>query len=208
MTLKQLYLRLDCLKYTSEQVQNIKSFFDQFYKEVIILDIEKQKQNLEALIEANPSKIFVSLDKFLPLDHNIDVSRVHDIEANYLHHVIKYNGKHFKDNSVVLYDHDIINGIGFKFAESLLNSQGCSVESFAFINLTKEEAKEIEILDFADFTEESGLVISMIDNKDVYYLKRFPYHHNKEILYKKASIYYDDYLAFSTGLNKLLEDLK
>ncbi|AND75460.1 hypothetical protein FDH01_gp162 [Acinetobacter phage vB_AbaM_ME3] len=203
--MKSLYLRIDCSKYSKTVLENIKDFFLKFYKEVFIYNIHEQKEVLLGLVKDFPEKTFVSIDKFITLDHNIDVSRVHDIEGNYLHHVIKYDGRKYNNNNIVLYDHDIVNGIGFNLVKTLLESQGCTVETFSFLNISPDEMNENEILDFDDFLT-SGLVVQIADFlPNIYYLSRFKYHQNKEILYKKASIYFDDYRRFCLEFKSLLD---
>lgn len=203
--MKLLCLRIDCSKYPKNVLEGIKHFFLKFYRDVSFYDIQKQKEELYKLIQDSPSKTFVSIDKFIPLDHNIDVSRVHDTKGNYLHHVIKYDGRKYKGSNIILYDHDIVNGIGFNLVKTLLESQGCNVNSFSFLSLCPEQMKDIEILDFDDFLT-SGLVVQISEPlSNTYLLTRYKYHQNKEILYKKASIYFDDYRKFCTEFKILLE---
>lgn len=202
--MKTLYLRLNCPQYTEEQLKAIKDFFLQFFKKVFFSNIAEEREILLSLVKDRPYTTWISLDKFLPLEHNIDVSRVHDVDGNYLHHVIKYDGRKYKDQHVTLYDSDVVHGIGFNLVKTLLESQGCEVETFEFLKIQPEENETIEILDLDDFFN-SGLVISVEENNS-YCLKRYPYHYNKDILAKRGSISTELYSSFCLGFQTLIKD--
>ena len=56
----------------------------------MFLDISQQRIQLQKLIQDNPESVVVSMDKFLPTEHNLDASRVYDSETSkYLFHNIK-----------------------------------------------------------------------------------------------------------------------
>ena len=198
--MKDLYLRIDISLYTSEHVTTICNFFKQFFKSVTVLDIVDQKKTIQDL-ELNSEAKVISMDKYIPLKHNLDVSRVFDINGTYLYHNIKYNGRIAKDESVILYDHDIVGGFQIKMLTTMLESQGCDVKVHSLISLTKEEAEIIEILDLDDFINQ-GLVV---DFGGV--LRRVPYYVNPEILESRASIPTARYAEFKNGFICLMRGI-
>ena len=105
--MKSLLLRLDVTQYSQEQLDAIKQMFSTYYSSVTFLDIEEQRRKLQDLILNTDCKV-LSMDKFIPLEYNIDVSRVFDIDGNYLYHRIMYNCKQLRDVPVIIYDHDMI----------------------------------------------------------------------------------------------------
>ena len=105
--MKSLLLRLDVTQYSQEQLDAIKQMFSTYYSSVTFLDIEEQRRKLQDLILNTDCKV-LSMDKFIPLEYNIDVSRVFDIGGNYLYHRIMYNGKQLRDVPVIIYDHDMV----------------------------------------------------------------------------------------------------
>lgn len=199
--MKNLLLRLDLTQFDENQIDAIKQFFSQFYESISILDIDEQRRKIEDL-KLNTNSIVVSMDKFIPLEHNIDVSRVFDLEGNYLYHRIMYNGKQLRDVPVVLYDHDKIGGYGLNLAKAILQANNCPTSHFVFVELSEEQSKTTEILDLADFVD-SGLVCEV--EKDT--IKRVLYTENEYILEKLASIASQDYTRFCEGLSGLKQYL-
>lgn len=197
---KKLFIRLDASLYTKESQDLIVDFFNQFFKNVTILDIFDQTKDIAEFVRNCPHKV-ISMDKYIPLEHNIDASRVFDINGNYLYHNFKFNGKMARNEHVVLYDHDAVGGFQLKMLSNMLESQGCTVETKLFIQLNKEEAKQIEILDLDDFINQ-GLVVDMGG-----VLRRVPYFLNPEILESRASIPKHRYEEFKFGLLNLLSTI-
>lgn len=199
--MKNLLLRLDLTQFDENQVDAIKQFFSDFYGSVSILDIDDQRRKVEDL-KLNTNSIVVSMDKFIPLEHNIDVSRVFDLEGNYLYHRIMYNGKQLHDVPVILYDHDKIGGYGLNLAKAILQANNCPTSHFVFVELTEEDSEKTEILDLDDFVN-SGMVCEV--SKDT--IKRVLYTENENILHKRASINPQDYDRFCNGLDSLKQYL-
>ena len=195
--MKSLLLRLDVTQYSQEQLDAINQMFSTYYSSVTFLDIEEQRRKLQDLILNTDCKV-LSMDKFIPLEYNIDVSRVFDIDGNYLYHRIMYNGKQLRDVPVIIYDHDMIGGHGLKLAKSILTANNCQTTHFVFVELTKEQAKTKEILDLADFFD-SGMVCEIEPGN----IKRVPYFVNERVLEKRASIPSQDYARFCEGLESL-----
>lgn len=190
--MKHLKLRLDTTRYNEEQLAAIKEVFSKYYETVDFLDIAEQRISLQKLVQNTDAKV-LSMDKFIPLEFNIDVSRVFDLDGNYLFHRVHYNGKQLRNVPVIIYDHDKIGGHGMNLAKSILTANGCQVSHFVFVELTKEQAENKEILDLADFID-SGMVCQIEPDKIV----RVPYHINEKVLEKRASISasrYDDFCA-------------
>ncbi len=201
--MKKLFLRLDLSLYTAKQIQQIRNFFNTYFLETLFLDISQQRIQLQKLIQDNPESVVVSMDKFLPTEHNLDASRVYDFETSkYLFHNIKFNGKLVRNQNVILYDHDKVGGLGIKLVTSLLETMGNTVTEHVFISLTKEESKESEILDFADFIN-TGLVCQMPDGS----LKRILYNSSPEILESRASIPAESFESFNSDLSILLASI-
>lgn len=201
--MKKLFLRLDLSLYTAKQIQQIRNFFNTYFLETLFLDISQQRIQLQKLIQDNPESVVVSMDKFLPTEHNLDASRVYDSETSkYLFHNIKFNGKLVRNQNVILYDHDKVGGLGIKLVTSLLETMGNTVTEHVFISLTKEESKESEILDFADFIN-TGLVCQMPDGS----LKRILYNSSPEILESRASIPAESFESFNSDLSILLASI-
>lgn len=199
--MKLLNLRLDTSLYNPKQLQAIKNCFNQFFSEVIFLDIVEQRKQVAKLIADNPNSIVVSMDKYIPTGHDLDASRVYDLESNYLYHNIKFKGKIARNQDVILYDHDKVGGLGIKLVTALLEVSGNTVREHVLIELSKEEAKVQEILDLDDFLG-SGLVCE-VDGK----LQRINYHQTMQILEKRASIPYDQYSHFCVEIGKLIKIL-
>ena len=133
--MKSLLLRLDVTQYSQEQLDAINQMFSTYYSSVTFLDIEEQRRKLQDLILNTDCKV-LSMDKFIPLEYNIDVSRVFDIDGNYLYHRIMYNGKQLRDVPVIIYDHDMVGGHGLKLAKSILTANNCQTTHFVFVELT------------------------------------------------------------------------
>ena len=199
--MKNLLLRLDSTQFDENQIDAIKQFFSQFYESISILDIYEQRRKIEDL-KLNTNSIVVSMDKFIPLEHNIDVSRVFDLEGNYLYHRIMYNGKQLRDVPVILYDHDKIGGYGLNLAKAILQANNCPTSHFVFVELTEEDSKKTEILDLDDFVS-SGMVCEV--EKGI--VQRVLYTENEHILEKRASISPQDYDRFCNGLDSLKQYL-
>lgn len=195
--MKKLLLRIDMPQYTQEQLDAIKQMFSTYYSTVTFLDIEEQRRKLQDLVLNTDCKV-LSMDKFIPLEYNIDVSRVFDIDGNYLYHRIMYNGKQLRDVPVIVYDHDMIGGHGLKLAKSIMTANNCQSSHFVFVELTKDQAKTTEILDFADFFD-SGMVCEIEPGN----IQRVPYFINSNVLEKRASIPAIDYNRFCTDLESL-----
>ena len=195
--MKDLLLRLDMPKYSENELEAIKLFFSGFFASVTFLDIDEQRQKLQDMIINTDHKV-VSMDKFIPLEYNIDVSRVFDIDGNYLYHRIMYNGKQLSDVPVTIYDHDMVDGYGLSLAKSVLQASNCPATHFVFVELSKEQAQTKEILDLADFFD-SGMVCEIEPGN----IKRVPYFVNKRVLEKRASIPSQDYARFCEGLEGL-----
>lgn len=195
--MKDLLLRLDVPTYSENQLDAIKTFFSGFFASVTFLDIEMQRQKLNDLI-VNTDRKVVSMDKFIPLEYNIDVSRVFDIDGNYLYHRIMYNGKQLRDVPVTIYDHDMVGGHGLNLAKAVLQANNCPAVHFVFVEMSKEEAKTKEILDLADFFD-SGMVCEVEPGQ----IMRVPYFVNERVLEKRASIPSQQYAAFCEGLDHL-----
>lgn len=195
--MKDLLLRLDMPKYTENELEAIKLFFSGFFASVTFLDIDEQRQKLQDMI-INTDRKVVSMDKFIPLEYNIDVSRVFDIDGNYLYHRIMYNGKQLRDVPVIIYDHDVVGGHGLNLAKSVLQANNCPATHFVFVELSKEQAKTKEILDLADFFD-SGMVCEIEPGT----IKRVPYFVNERVLEKRASVPSQDYARFCEGLEGL-----
>lgn len=191
--MKKLLLRIDCSKYSEDQLKGIVKFFSKFFLDVEILDIVEQKIQINELV-TNSNKLVVSLDKFIPLEYNLDISRVFNLEGDYLFHNIKFPGKMINHKEVILYDHDVVGGFGINLGKTLLEYVGCDVEIFALYR----PDKDTELLDLADFTGESGLVVQ-IDNV----LKRIPYHTNPVILEDRAGIPAELFNQFREGFQQL-----
>ena len=195
--MKDLLLRLDMSKYTENELEAIKLFFSGFFASVTFLDIDEQRQKLQDMI-INTDRKVVSMDKFIPLEYNIDVSRVFDIDGNYLYHRIMYNGKQLSDVPVTIYDHDVVDGYGLNLAKAVLQASNCPATHFVFVELSKEQAKTKEILDLADFFD-YGMVCEIEPGN----IKRVPYFVNERVLEKRASIPSQDYARFCEGLEGL-----
>lgn len=195
--MKSLLLRLDVPQYTQEQLDAIKQMFSTYYSSVTFLDIEEQRRKLQDLILNTDCKV-LSMDKFIPLEYNIDVSRVFDIDGNYLYHRIMYNGKQLRDVPVIIYDHDMVGGHGLNLAKAVLQANNCPATHFVFVELSKEQAKTKEILDLADFFD-SGMVCEIEPGN----VKRVPYFINQNVLEKRASISPVDYARFCEDLDNL-----
>lgn len=195
--MKKLLLRIDMPQYTQEQLEAIKHMFSTYFSTVTFLDIEEQRRKLQDLALNTDCKI-LSMDKFIPLEYNIDVSRVFDINGDYLYHRIMYNGKQLRDVPVIVYDHDMVGGHGLKLAKSILAANNCHVSHFVFVELTKEQAKTTEILDFADFFS-SGMVCEIEPGN----IQRVSYAINSDVLEKRASIPAIDYNRFCNDLDNL-----
>lgn len=195
--MKSLLLRLDVTQYSQEQLDAINQMFSTYYSSVTFLDIEEQRRKLQDLILNTDCKV-LSMDKFIPLEYNIDVSRVFDIDGNYLYHRIMYNGKQLRDVPVIIYDHDMVGGHGLKLAKSILTANNCQTTHFVFVELTKEQAKTKEILDLADFFD-SGMVCEIEPGV----VKRVPYFINSNVLEKRASIPSLSYARFCEDLDGL-----
>lgn len=199
--MKNLLLRLDLTQFDENQIDAIKQFFSDFYESVSILDIDEQRRKVEDL-KLNTNSIVVSMDKFIPLEHNIDVSRVFDLEGNYLYHRIMYNGKQLRDVPVILYDHDKIGGYGLNLAKAILQANNCPTSHFVFVELTEEDSEKTEILDLDDFVN-SGMVCEVSEDT----VKRVLYTENENILHKLASISPQDYDRFCEGFVSLKQYL-
>lgn len=199
--MKLLNLRLDTSLYNAAQLDAIKKCFGHFFSEVVFLDIVEQRKQVQKLIDDNPDSIVVSMDKYIPTQHNLDASRVYDLESNYLYHNIKFNGKIARNQDVIIYDHDKVGGLGIKLVTALLQVGGNTVREHVLIELSKEEAKVQEILDLDDFLG-SGLVCE-IDGK----LQRINYHQTMHILEKRASIPTEQYSQFCFEISKLIKVL-
>ena len=195
--MKHLKLRLDTTRYNEEQLTAIKEVFSKYYETVDFLDIAEQRISLQKLVQNTDAKV-LSMDKFIPLEYNIDVSRVFDIDGNYLYHRIMYNGKQLRDVPVIIYDHDMVGGHGLKLAKSILTANNCQTTHFVFVALTKEQAKTKEILDLADFFD-SGMVCEIEPGV----VKRVPYFINSNVLEKRASIPSLSYARFCEDLDRL-----
>ena len=195
--MKNLLLRLDVSQYTTEQLQHIQQVFSKYFTEVTFLNIEEQRKKLQDLILNTDAKV-ISMDKFLPLEYNIDISRVFDINGNYLFHRIMYNGKQLRDVPVIVYDHDAVGGHGLKLAKAVLGANNCQTSHFVFVELTKEKAKTTEILDLADFLD-SGMVCEVSPGN----IKRVPYNINASVLEKRASIPAHEYENFCNDFDNL-----
>ena len=141
--MKKLHLRIDLSLYDITLIPIITDFFSQYFKNVTVLDITKQKQEIHNFVKSSPHKV-ISLDKYIPLDYNIDASRVFDINGNYMYHNYKFSGKMARNEHVVLYDHDAVGGFQLKIITAMLETCGCTVEQKLFIRLNKEEAEEIK----------------------------------------------------------------
>lgn len=195
--MKKLHLRIDLSLYDITLIPIITDFFSQYFKNVTVLDITKQKQEIHNFVKSSPHKV-ISLDKYIPLDYNIDASRVFDINGNYMYHNYKFSGKMARNEHVVLYDHDAVGGFQLKIITAMLETCGCTVEQKLFIRLNKEEAEEIEIIDLDDFINQ-GLVVDFGG-----ILRRVPYFVNPEILEARASIPRERYFEFKAGLLGLI----
>ena len=73
--MKSLLLRLDVNQYSQEQLDAINQMFSTYYSSVTFLDIEEQRRKLQDLILNTDCKV-LSMDKFIPLEYNIDVLAV------------------------------------------------------------------------------------------------------------------------------------
>ena len=199
--MKLLNLRLDTSLYTRFQLQAIKNCFNQFFSEVVFLDIVEQRKQVEKLIADNPNSIVVSMDKYISTGHDLDASRVYDLESNYLYHNIKFKGNIARNQDVILYDHDKVGGLGLKLVTALLQVSGNTVREHVLIELSKEESKVQEILDLDDFLT-SGLVCEIEGQ-----LVRINYHQTMQILEKRASIPCEQYAQFCGEIGKLIDIL-
>ena len=204
---KDLILRINCSLYSVEQLYEITEMFKKYFINVSIADINHQKTIIQNMIDSG--KIIISLDKFIPTSYNIDCSRVHNIYGKYLYHNIKFNPRLIQNSHIILYDHDVIGGIGFNMVKTLLEQQNNTVESFSFYNSSNYDKHKTELLDFADFVPiqygGSGLVI---ENSFTSKLERRIYQSNEDILFKKASIPYIQSYEFQNDIYKLLYHLK
>lgn len=196
--MKKLHLRIDLSLFNAYQLSLIHDFFSRFFKDVSFLDINQQKKIIEQFAQESEHKV-ISLDKFIPLEHNLDISRVFNIHGVYQYHTIKFNGRIAKNEHVIIYDHDAVGGFQLKLLKALLESQGCTIETKLLISLNAEQAEVEEILDYEDFIS-SGLVV---DFSGV--LRRVPYHVNPEILATRASIPTERYDEFKSGFAALLK---
>jgi hypothetical protein len=192
--MKTLLLRVHASKYSHEQLEAISNCFKPYFKDVQLLLIETQRAELNDFIRSVPGVKVISLDKFLPLEHNLDVSRVFNIHGKYQYHNIKYPGRIAKDEHVILYDHDSVGGIQLRMLTALLGEFGCTVSTYVLYSPEEYPPEEYEILDLADFVDK-GLVVDFNGT-----LTRVPYFVNPEILEARASIPKKDYDLFKTTL--------
>lgn len=196
--MKKLYIRIHAEQYTSAQLGLIASCFSPYFSTVHFLYIEEQRKELDKFVQAQTAKV-ISLDKFLPLEHNLDVSRVFNIHGKYQFHDIKYPGRIAKDEHVIIYDHDSVGGIQLKMLTALLEAFGCTVSTHIMCNDPGLKDGTVELLDLADFTTQ-GLKVEVNGT-----IIRIPYFTNPELLESRASIPKEKYEEFKTQLLKVLE---